>query len=122
MIDPSIPPLIDDALARLQTAYGIQAETLERAVHKVGRRLPPRQMAHAKVLLEAERLMGHPKLARQLDATKVAYAHEDLVPFLDKQDLNDQRKGRVISVVATIMVNLLILAMLIAVILAVVDR
>ncbi len=122
MIDPSIPPLVEDTIDRLETAFGVRGDTLAQTLHKVGRRLPPRELARANVLRDAEQMMGHPKLSRQVDAQSVTRAHQDLIPFLDKQNLNDARKGRVIGVIATMMVNLLILAIVIAVVLAVVER
>ncbi|MGB1235785.1 MAG: hypothetical protein ACPG5U_08635 [Planktomarina sp.] len=122
MIDPAIPPLIDDMTERLRVAYGVPASTLHDQFHKIGRQLPPKLQRSARVMAEAEQFMGNPKLARRVQVEKVQRAHEDLLPHLAKQDLDYKRKGLVISTVLTMLVNLLILAVLVGVVLWMVDR
>ena len=55
-------------------------------VEKAGRRLPRAVKADAALLIEAENMASHSKLARCVDEKKIAKAAKRVAAFLDKQD------------------------------------
>ena len=105
---------IDRQVAQVQDLlteiFGVKRMPLAKMVSRVGRRLPKRMRARARVLSDAERLAGHPKLARQVDQHQLAQAHADLVAHLRQIDVADQRKGRILGIAGVIVFNLLLIA------------
>lgn len=94
----------------LTQTFGVKRMPLAKMIGRVGRRLPKRMRARAMLLSDAERLAGHPKLARQIDHRHLAQAHADLVAHLKEIDVADQRKGRLLGIAGVIVFNLLLIA------------
>ncbi|MEP5728297.1 MAG: hypothetical protein ABJL67_02870 [Sulfitobacter sp.] len=80
----------------LSAKFGVRRRDTLRMLKKIGRRLPKRMHARVMVLVKAEQLAGHPKLARQLDHGAVAQAYDALRTHLEAIDVAEQRKGRVL--------------------------
>ncbi|KIN70817.1 hypothetical protein Z945_3281 [Sulfitobacter noctilucae] len=93
----------------LTEKFRVKQLPLPKMVARVGRRLPRGMQARAAVLSDAERLAGHPKLARQLDQRSVGQAHTELVAYLQGIDVADRRKGQILGVAGVIVFNLLII-------------
>ncbi len=119
MIDPGQIQKQNRDLTRLAgQKFSFEAETLEKAMKKSGRRLPRRAHKQAKVLFEAERLAGHPKLTLMLDAEKIAKAQAALRTALEQIDPKDRRKGMVLSTLGLLSFNLIVVfALLVAILL-----
>ncbi len=107
-------------LKLIDRQFGLQADSLDVAMRKIGRRLPKAVHRHAQALNEAYEAAQHPKIALQLD-TKALLAHQKaLTAAIEGYDRKDALKGRVLDVLATLAFNLLCLAALIAFVLYVV--
>ncbi len=87
---------------------GIRAPTLARAAHRARRQLPQSLRAKAKMLAEAEIMALNPKLARRLDMGALNSAYVELADHLEAIDLADKRWGRLLNMLAGIVLNLLI--------------
>lgn len=108
--------LTDQIGREITRGFGIEGP-LKPQVRKLGRRLPKAQRRAAKTVLEAQRLMTHPKLSRRVDAQAVAAAGSVLLTFLRAVDPTDRRKGAVLSVLGSISLGLIALFVLVVVIL-----
>ncbi|MGI3211481.1 hypothetical protein ACROSR_10235 [Roseovarius tibetensis] len=114
MIDPNG---FHNRLLQVQTAFSeklrVRGRTFEQQVRRAGRRLPRRQRRAATTILGAQDWMAHPKLARILDFSEVDAAFSDLHAHLDRVDPAEDRKTALLRVLASIVLNLLGLAVLI---------
>lgn len=118
MIDPNKIQAQNQELCQLAgEKFSFKAKTLQKAMHKIGRRLPKRVHQQADVLIKAETLSGHPKLSRMLDADAARKAHEALRAALDEIDPKDRRKGAILGVLGTLSFNLFTVVGLIVVVL-----
>lgn len=95
-------------LALLHSKMGIRARNLENGVRRAHRRLPRRVRRQCRLLVEADRHAGHPKLARQIDEKAVAHAFEVVRDHLSAIDAAAQRKGRLLDLAAAAAFNLLL--------------
>lgn len=94
----------------LNAKFGVRKRALPRMLGRVGRRLPRRMHARAQVLIDAQKLAGHPKLARQMDQSVVTRAYEDLRAHLEAIDVADRRKGLMLGLAGSLAFNLLVVA------------
>ncbi|MWB77734.1 hypothetical protein GLS40_06830 [Pseudooceanicola sp. 216_PA32_1] len=97
----------------LAAKLGIRGTGLDRGLRKAAPRLPRGLRRDGRVVAEAARLSQHPKLARQIDATRFERAYERLSSHLSGIDVADRRKGLALSVLAGLAFNLLLLGGLI---------
>ncbi|WP_420012920.1 hypothetical protein [Tateyamaria sp.] len=95
-------------LRGLETAFGVRATTLAKALRKTGRRLPKRLQNEAERIVKAQGLGGHPKLMQQVDGAALDTAEAKVVAHLKTIDRADQRKGRMMAVAGAIVFNLLL--------------
>jgi len=110
----------NDAAARLASLraeialkYGVGG-TLKRQVAKIGRTLPRYERAQAAELVRVEQALGHPKTQKQIDARAFERAETALTMHLEGVDAADRRKGYVLDVTTTVLVNLLLAAIVMA--------
>lgn len=106
------PETINARVARLESglneAFGVKAKSLEKALRKTGRRLPRRLRTEAGRIVDAQGMGGNPKLAKRIDSVALDVAEARLSEYLSSIDRADARKGRLISLAATIAFNVLI--------------
>jgi len=95
-------------LRLLQAKLGVRGRDLEQAMRRAGRRLPHRVRGQAARLVAAQKMSGHPKLARQLDPREFSRAYAEVSAHLAAIDVADRRKGRLIGLAAVVAANLLI--------------
>ncbi len=101
------------ALRRLlQEKLGVQGRDLGDALGRAGRLLPRAVRARGDELARAEMLSRNPRIARQVDAARVARAHQALRAHLLAIDVTEQRKGRVLAVIGAVAANLLAVAVM----------
>lgn len=93
--------------AAIEQKLRVKARDLPRALAQAGRRLPRRLHAEAQVVVEAQRLGGHPKLMRMVDADALDRAYSAVAAYLDKIDPRDMRRGLILSVAGDIAAKLL---------------
>jgi hypothetical protein len=97
-----------DLQKQLRAKLGVKSGSLEQGLHKAGRRLPRRVRARGQVIVDAQKLAGHPKLARQVNAVEIRDAYNGVSAHLGKIDVADRRKGKLLGLAGTIAGNLLI--------------
>ena len=108
MIDLKHIQKTNAGLARLAgQKFSFEADGLQKAMRKVGRRVPKALHRQAAVLIEAEQLAGHPKIRLGLDAEKVAAAEAGLRAGLEAVDPADRRKGFVLGLLGGLAFNLI---------------
>lgn len=92
----------------LETAFGVRAKTLSKALRRTGMRLPKRLQADARLIVDSQSLGGHPKLLRRIDSTALKAAEKQVVDYLSGIDRIDQRKTKALNIAAGIALNLLL--------------
>lgn len=83
---------------QLRLRGGRLSDVAARAVRKLPRSL----QAEAQVIIEAETLAEHPKLAHRVDAKRVKRAERKLRAFLNKQDPRAERRAEFLDRLAAI--------------------
>ncbi|CUH64014.1 hypothetical protein TG4357_01017 [Thalassovita gelatinovora] len=116
MIDPKELEKKQAELTKLLAeTFGASSGDLQHRMRKVGRRVPKRLHAAAKVIIEAQAMAGHPKLRQFIDAAAVNRAYLDIRDHLKTIDVADRRKGAVLGLLGGLSFNLLlVLALLLA--------
>lgn len=92
----------------LTLKFGIKRQPLAKMLARAGRRLPKRMQGKVGTLINAEHLVGHPRLARQMDNAAVARAYEDVTTHLKKIDVADRRLGKMLGLAGVVAFNLLL--------------
>lgn len=87
---------------KMSAQLRVKGDGLAEVTQRAGRKLPNRLRKDAQVMIDAEALSGHPKLARRIDARNVIRADNRLNSFLDKQNPAAERRGEILDVVARI--------------------
>ncbi|MGB0798589.1 MAG: hypothetical protein ACPGRD_04655 [Planktomarina sp.] len=93
---------------RLHVHFGAKPSSLDQQMKSIGRLMPAGKRRDLRVLVQAEKMMQHPKLSRQVDLGSVQIAHAQLLPYLETVNLADRRKGHVLGVLGSIAFNLLL--------------
>lgn len=75
----------------------IKGRSLDQQVYKAGHLLPKRVRNDAKAVVNALAVQGNPKLARMVDAPKVAQSGRNVIAHLETVDPKDRLKGRVLN-------------------------
>jgi hypothetical protein len=92
-----------EALAtHMATQLRVRGDGLADISAKAGRRLPKRFRKDVQVIIEAEAMMQHPRLARLVDISAVRRAEKRLRAYLDLQDPHTVRRGEVLDVIAKV--------------------
>ncbi|MBR9653146.1 hypothetical protein [Thalassovita aquimarina] len=100
----------------LEEKFGAASGDLRARMRKVGRRVPKRIHAAARVLSEARLQEQHPKLRQFIDVSAVNRAYVDIRRHLKTIDVAYRRKGAVLGVLGGLSFNLLMaLALLLGV-------
>ena len=87
---------------RMSAQLRVKGDGLADVAHRAGRKLPKRLKRDTQILIEAEELSGHPKLAKQIDLKNVIRAERRLNAFLDKQNPAAERRGEILDAIARI--------------------
>lgn len=107
MIDPNQIRQVNQDLCLLAgEKFSVKTDNLEKAMRKIGRRLPKWAHKQADVLVKAEAMSGHPKLMMMLDAGEIKTAAIKLRTAFDAIDPKDRRKGAVLSVLGSLSLSL----------------
>lgn len=102
----------------LHRKLGTRGTTLEEQVRRAGRRLPGHVRRRAQVLVEAERLAGHPRLATRIDPTALARALSEVEAHLSGNTAAHRRTGLVLAVLGRVVAaGLLLFALWVAIML-----
>lgn len=87
---------------------GVKSRTLSQALRRAGRRLPRRLRAQGRQLVEAQKRLGNPVLARQLDWVALERAFQDISAHLAAIDVAGRRKDRILDLAALIAFYILV--------------
>lgn len=105
---------LSDLSAELAVKYGIGG-SLARQAKKIGRAMPRYERRHLADLARVEAALTHPKLQRQIDGPAFERAETALQMHLEGVDAADRRKGIALDITTTVMVNLLLAGITLAV-------
>ncbi|MBW4710648.1 hypothetical protein KX928_22900 [Roseobacter sp. YSTF-M11] len=97
--------LLKDALHQ---HLGVKGRSLDHALRKAGRQLPRRIRTQARFFTRAQTVSGNIKLLRQFDAAQVDAAYAEIAAYLAAIDRSDARKGRLLSILAVVAFNLIV--------------
>lgn len=101
---------IEAVQALLNEKFGVRKRALGKMLRSTGRRLPRRLRSRARVLVQAQELTAHPKLARRVDLAAVKQAHDEIAAHLRGIDVADRRKGAALSMAGSVAFNVLAVA------------
>ncbi|MGI9390042.1 MAG: hypothetical protein ACR2O1_08300 [Boseongicola sp.] len=87
---------------KMSAQLRIKGDGLAEVTQRAGRKLPNRLRDDAQVMIDAEALSGHPKLARRINAQDLIRAERRLNLFLDKQNPAAERRGEFLDALAKI--------------------
>lgn len=108
-----IRPMADEVAGLMAARFGGlrrgQQASLEDMLRKRGGALPRRLRRAARVLAEADRLAGQPRLARQVDFARIEQAHRALTGYLRPLGQGARLRGGALSVAASVLFGLLVL-------------
>ncbi len=85
------------------------SDTLAAKMRRAPGTLPRALRAEVRFLADMERLWANPKLRRQIDLAHVERAQAALRRFLEEIDPRDRLAGRVIGILAPLMLNMLLI-------------
>jgi hypothetical protein len=97
---------------QIRDSFGARGRTMEERAARAGRALPRHVRRDIDVLSEARALEDNPKLARQVDMTKVDKAYKGASTWLGTVDRSARRKTVVLNTVTEIAFRLFIVAVL----------
>lgn len=102
----------------MEKRLGVRGATLAERANKAKRVLSARLIKDAEFLTQTSEFFQNPKMLSQVDEPRVERAFEDLIDFLEDFDTGGRRKGALLSILRSVVLNLIFLAALIAIILA----
>lgn len=107
-MDPDNASMRLDALrSEIALKYGVSG-SLERQLRKIGRTLPRYERRQAAALVLAEQALGHPELQEQIEPATFDRAETALWMHLEGVDARDRRKGVMLDITTTVLVNVLV--------------
>ncbi len=100
--------------ALLGEKLGLTDGPLSRRVARARRRLPTGVHAHLVRVARAAEAAGHPRLVRQIDDAALERAYAEAVSHLEKVDPRDRRIGMFLDIAATLIFNLALFSLILA--------
>ena len=98
-----------DALRQqLRDTFGVRGRDLDHALRRARRLLPRGMRQKGARLVEAQAMLGHPKLERMIDFAELRAAQEAISVHLDSIDVADARRGWWLSLAGVIAFNLIV--------------
>ncbi len=109
----NIRPMADEVAGLMAACFGglkrgHQAD-LDSMMRKRGGALPRKLRREARVMLDADRMSGQPKLARQVDFDRLERAHKALTGYLRPLGKAGRLQGGAVGIAASVLFGLLIL-------------
>ncbi|MTH76164.1 hypothetical protein [Paracoccus aestuariivivens] len=112
-----IRPMADEVASLMAARYGGLRRghyaDLEQMLRRRGGALPRKLRRDAILLAKADRMAGHPKLARQVDFQKLDQAHHALTHYLRPLGQGARFRGGVVGVTASVILGLMVLGAII---------
>lgn len=104
---------VDGLQEALQSKLSLRGKSLRARLSRAGRLLPKRLQKEGRVIVEAQDKLVHPKLAVQIDETRVNGAFEAFDAHLKTIDPADRRKAKLLTWGAGLVFNLIILTVIV---------
>ena len=98
----------DHLKSLLDEKFGLAKGTLAQRLRRLGRRVPSRVRRDIAVLVEAEANTGHPKLLRMQNHAAIAAAYARAVAHLERIDVADRRRAKLLHLTADLMMKVLV--------------
>lgn len=112
MYKTSLGSITAEIEALLVEKYSAKGRDLKQKIDHVGRRLPRKIRQHLSYLVEVETRYRNPKRAHQYEPGRVLEARKQCVSYLEKVNRKMMRSYRNTSILASVAVNMLLLAVL----------
>ena len=106
-MDDGLNYKIAEISALMQSHLRIRGRSLRVQERRAGRLLPRAVRRDIRYLLDTAALGDNPKLARMINADKVARAHRNTVTYLQAIDAKERRKTALLNVTASIALGLI---------------
>lgn len=106
-----VSEITGDLAAFMAKQLRVRGGPLADVAHRAKGRLPRGLQAEIAILLDAEALASHPRLAHRVDARKVAKANRKIRAFLEKQDPKAERRAQFLDRLAAVVFILFALAL-----------
>lgn len=111
-----IRPMADEVASLMAARFGGLRRghhaDLEDMLRKRGGALPRRLRREARFMAQADRMVGQPKLARQVDFARLDHAHKALTAYLRPLGQGARLQGGAIGIVSSVILGLLVLGAL----------
>ncbi|WP_374635092.1 hypothetical protein [Paracoccus sp. (in: a-proteobacteria)] len=109
----NIRPMADEVAGLMAARFGglkrgHQAD-LDSMMRKRGGALPRKLRREARLMLEADRMAGQPKLARQVNFDRFERAHKALTQYLRPLGQGARLQGGAVSIAASVLLGLMVL-------------
>ena len=111
-VEDQVAERADRIAALLEERLGVRGRGLEAKLNRAGRLLPRWVRREADQLVAAQRLMGHPKLKMQSDASAIDAAFTRCERWLKAIDPTERRKDKVLGFLAVNAANLILVGAL----------
>ena len=112
MTDPDRFQQRADSLSELlKKRLGIRGKSFPARLGRAKRRLPRAHRADLAQLRQASSLVGHPKLARLVDAVRTEQAFDSITAHLKTIDRAEARRHAMLTWLAVLVFNLLVLGL-----------
>ena len=100
----------DRIATMMEERLGVRGSGLEGKLNRAGRRLPKCVRREAERLVQAERMLGHPKLMMQTDPVVISHAAKRCEKYLKSVDPAERRKDAILAFLAVNSLNMLLIA------------
>jgi len=100
----------DRIATMMEERLGVRGKGLEAKLNRAGRRLPKWVRREAERLVQAERVLGHPKLMMQTDPVAINDAAKRREKYLKSVDPAERRKDAILGFLAVNSLNMLLIA------------
>ena len=93
----------------MERNLGVKGADFASQMKRAPRALPKKLQAEAKVILDAAKMGGHPKLERQMDSRRLQQAYVRLVDHLNGIDPKERFKSMMLKTFGSMAANILLL-------------
>ena len=94
MTPDQVPDYANKISALLTERFAVKGASLDQQLRRAGRRLPRAVKRDLRRIVEANALIGHPKLARTLDMRQVGRACDNVLQFLRSRNPVAERREK----------------------------
>ena len=101
---------IEALRGQLAAVYKVKGKDLATALGRARRLLPRPVRKAGAVLVDGQRMLGHPGLERMVDFAALRRASDQVADHLEGVDVADLRKGRLLALAGMVAFNVILVA------------